>query len=429
MNLRAARVVLIAVAVATATPAHTSEPKLSIDGRVLDERSRPVAGATVQVYTARPRVGLGSTCPSCYPECAKSAVTDRRGRFSITGLGDHLLYRLLFVAEGRVPEFLDLVDPKRGAIEQVLLVEDTVLAPGLRATVGHVLNPAGKPVAGATLSPVAIRVGQGMMFGSLSGLNARIPPLVLTDAKGEFRLVGPDSITAWVVQVHARDLAPKAFGHVAADGTWNALRLETGAVVTGVLLREGRPVSGAVLNRAQLDRRAEGALPPDTIATDERGRFMFVNVPAARDYAFSGVVGTMGSWALRTVVRTVGENDSTTELPVMNLERGYRLAGHVKLADGSPVPAGTELSLSRTLAQSSMVLPLDAEGRFEIDGLPPETVTLGIRVPGYRIAAATPWLTVSMRPYLSIPMLRDRTGLEILLEPRENSTTNGPPRP
>ena len=411
--VRACVAVIAMTAVATA-----AEPKLAIEGRVLDAESKPIAGATVHVYTAQPRVGLGSTCPSCYPECGKTAITDRKGRYKLSGLSDQLLYRLLFVASDRVPEFRERVDPLAGLVEQVLRFRDTSAAPGLRMIVGHIVDPHGEPVAGASVSPRGISVGDGTMFGDFSRMNARIQPIAVTDANGTFHLGGPDSITSWILYVEARDLAPAVFQHVGAERKDDLLRLEAGAIVTGEVLREGKPLAGAVLGISQIDRNAATSVEPDTIATDERGRFTFVNVPPAQDYAFSGVIGTTGSWALRTIVRTVGENDSTTVLPPLHLEPGFRLDGRVSLADGKPLPAGTELSLGREFAAHSMVVPLDADGRFRIEGLPPETITLSVRIQGYRIKPTTRGLVNPMWPIVRIPMLRDRANVEIELEPK-----------
>src|SRR6266508_2475342 len=104
---------------------------LTLQGRVASPEGKPIAGARVYVYTAQPRVGIGSACPSCYPECGKTVVTDSKGRFTIAGLSDGLFFRLLFVADGRVPLFHDKVDPLSGPLEQVLRGRDSVLAPGL----------------------------------------------------------------------------------------------------------------------------------------------------------------------------------------------------------------------------------------------------------------------------------------------------------
>jgi uncharacterized GH25 family protein len=407
------------------------ESGLTLRGRFVDPGASPVPGAKVFVYTAAPRVGVGSACPSCYPECGKTATTDKRGRFELAGLSDRLLYRLFFVANGRVPEFRERVDPAAGSFDQVLCVRDSVLAPGLRTTVGHVVDSHGDPVAGATIFARGIQTsGDRVMFGASHGLNARVDPGSVTDANGEFRITGPDSVEKWVLLVEARNLSPKVFPDVVPGGG-NLLRLETGATVTGLVLRDGQPCPGAVIGMRQVDGNAFSYVEPDTIASDERGRFTFSNVPSNDDYAFSGVIGSMGPWALRTIVRTVAETDSVTALPPFSLERGYRLAGRVTLSDGEPLPAGTELSLGRQLATKPMVLTLGGDGRFAIDGLPPETIVLLVRLRGYHIAPGTPGYVGAWQSGVRIAMLRDREGVHIVLDPNPATTTaaGGSPRP
>lgn len=421
----------LALGLLPASPALSAEARLTLEGRVTTPETRPIAGATVFVYTAQPRVGIGSNCPSCYPECGKSAVTDRKGRFRIAGLGDQLLYRLLFVADGRVPEFRGRIDPLAGPVEQVLHARDTVLTPGLRTLVGHVVDSRGQPVPGASVSTRGIQTADGRTtFGSIANMNARIDPIAVTDANGEFRLTGPDSVQSWVLEVTARGLAPKAFAEVGDGGVGTLLRLDPGATVTGVVTREGQPVPGAAIGISMIDRSAMNSVSPDTVAADERGRFTFANVPASQDYAFSGVVGSMGPWALRTIVRTVGEDDSTTTLPNLALERGFRLAGRVTLSDGKPVPPGTELVLGRTLAAGNLTVPLGAGARFAFEGLPAETVQLRVRVPGYHVAPTTAGYAGRMSG-VRIAMLRDHEDAEILLEPDppKAAATSASPHP
>jgi len=432
VTLQARLATSIAAAAVVAATAHAAETKLTIQGRVLTSAAKPLPGAHVYVYTAGPRVGVGSACPSCYPECGKSATTDGQGRFEIPQLSDRLLYELLFVADGRVPEFRERVDPLAGRLEQVLRVRDSVLAPGLRTTVGHVVDGHGVRVAGASVFTRGIQTADGsVMFGSLGHVNARIDEGAVTDASGEFRITGPDSIVRWVLLVKARNLSPNVFADVGAGADGGLLKLDVGATVTGRVLRNGQPVPGAVIGMRQVDGNAYSAVDADTIASDERGRFTFANVPPAQDYAFSGVVGSMGPWALRTTVRTVGETDSVTELPPLSLERGLRLKGRVTLSDGKPVPAGTELAIGRQLAAQPMLLALDADGRFEIEGLPPEAIDLLVRLRGYHLAPATPGYRGQWMSGVRIAMLHDRDDVQIVLDPNppEKTASGASPRP
>jgi len=402
--------------------AHATEAGLTLQGRVSTQAGKPVAGARVYIYTAQPRVGIGAACPSCYPECAKSAATDRSGHYTIAGLGDHLLYRVLFVANGRVPEFRDRVDPLAGPLDETLRVRDTTIAPGLRTLVGHVVDAGGQPVAGATVTPEGMHVGDGVVFSDLHAINARIDPVVVSDGEGEFRLTGPDSVRAWVLRVNARSLAPRMFPDVDAGPGQALLKLTTGATLTGLVMREGTPVPNVPVCIDQVERDAMSFTRLDTVATDERGRFTFVNVPAGQDYAFATVIGSLGPWALRTVVRTAGEDDSTTTMPPFQLERGLRLSGQVVLADGKPCPKGTELAIGRQLTVGTVTVPVDEQGRFSIEGLPPETVYLNVRLRGYRFAPGNLGFSSPARS-LRVPMLRDRTGMTIQLEPSPPRTT------
>src|SRR4029077_3435686 len=122
--------------------------------------------------------------------------------------------------------------------------------------------------------------------------------------------------------VKARSLSPKNFPDV-ENGTKDALlKLEPGATLTGLVMRYGAPVQGVPICIDMVEREASTYVRLDTVATDAQGRYTLVNVPAGRDYALTSVVGALGPWALRTVVRTAGEDDSVTSLPPLHLERG-----------------------------------------------------------------------------------------------------------
>ena len=97
----------------------------TLSGVVEDAAGKPLPKASVFIRTAAPRQGVGVLCPSCYPDCVKSAVTDSQGRFAFTDLDRDLVFRLLAVAEGHVPAQSEkAADPKAGPVKFALKPHD-----------------------------------------------------------------------------------------------------------------------------------------------------------------------------------------------------------------------------------------------------------------------------------------------------------------
>jgi protocatechuate 3,4-dioxygenase beta subunit len=155
---------------------------------VTDAAGRPLAGATVYVYTAGPRQGSSPFCPSCYADCGKRRVTDARGRFRIPAVDPGLVFRLLAVRDGYEPAFLAAADPRQG--ESVLKLRPTDRSPDPeRLITGRIVDPSGAPVVGATVEPVGYRTFDGGEFGTTPGLD----PLAISDQRGEFRFRVPEA--------------------------------------------------------------------------------------------------------------------------------------------------------------------------------------------------------------------------------------------
>jgi hypothetical protein len=74
--------------------------------------------------------------------------------------------------------------------------------------------------------------------------------------------------------------------------------------------------------------------------------------------------------------------------------------------------------VSREDAWDSLSVDLDAEGRFEVGGLPTERYTLSIRLSGYEVSSKN-HSSDSQNPGRLIGMIdQDIDGLKILMEPR-----------
>lgn len=131
---------LLCVSTVSASPARGN-----LAGKVVDAAQKPIPQATVLIYTAKPRVGLGVLCPSCYVDCGKKATTDAAGKFLIAELGPDLLFRVLVVAEGFKPQFAKDVDPLQKPLDVQLEAMPSDLS-GRSVLRGRVLDEAGKPV-------------------------------------------------------------------------------------------------------------------------------------------------------------------------------------------------------------------------------------------------------------------------------------------
>src|SRR5436190_15140964 len=90
---------------------------VDLSGTIIGEDQKPILGATVYVYSAAPKKGAATINAFDYPDCAKSAVADATGAFTIVGVDSNLTFRLLVVADGRRPLILKKVDPARGAMK------------------------------------------------------------------------------------------------------------------------------------------------------------------------------------------------------------------------------------------------------------------------------------------------------------------------
>ena len=328
--------------------------------------------------------------PSCYPDCRKTAATDGEGRFSIRALSDSLRFRVLVVAKGWDPQFVDKVDPLEGPVEFRLAHRRPEAGDPQHSLRGQVLDPMSQPVVGATLEPFGYYKATGgdqymMRFGPSPGTD----PLCVTDEQGHFSLALGDTGVDWYIRVRARDLAPQLLSRQPASGTPITVWMRHGATVTGKLLVEDRPLPGVAVGLLQAERASQySAYGRDEIATDERGVFTFSNVTPGQDYLVHGKM---------TTLRDFRALDTTTRSCAGRRERGGRRgspgrARAARVGSGDDVrrgPAAAEHSVAAALdnAFDAQSLVLDASGRFDFHGVPPGDVVFAVRLSGLSIRA------------------------------------------
>jgi hypothetical protein len=103
----------------------------------------------------------------------------------------------------------------------------------------------------------------------------------------------------------------------------------------------------------------------------------------------------------------VGKEASRTDLGVISLTSGWRVAGQVRVANAKTLPVGSRLILGRDGAWDFSVIDLPADGRFDLPNVPGEAVSLRVGMAGYRAAGVPPKLG---------RLESDRTGLILLME-------------
>ena len=425
-----ALVLATAIALSAAGPGRAEAP---LSGRVLDPDGHPAQKASVFIYTASVRTGTSPYCPSCYPDCRKRTTTDRDGHFSIPALSDSLLFRVLVVARGWDPVFVAKVDPPAGPVEFRLVHRRLAKFDPDRTLRGRVVDPHGRPVVGATLEPFGFRKDMGSghymaRFGPSPGTD----PLGVTDGRGEFALALGDSGVRWYVRVSARDLAPMQLHEQPASARPITVRMGYGGMVTGRLLKDGKPLPGVRVGMVQVDRNAEfDAYGRDEIATDERGTFTFSNVTPGMDYYVHGKMESLRDFgALDTVRVHVRGDDDVARVGDLALVPGRRVAGRVVLSGGHPVPPGTRLLLALDIAFDAQTQTLDGEGHFDLRAVPPGDAMLVVRVKGYRLARASSGYTEAYGfPTCAVAGDRDVEGLNLVLEPAEPQPGPGGPTP
>lgn len=310
---------------------------LRLEGRVRDRDGRPLRAAA----TAWARLPNAATGGRSRSDRSWSVACDAEGRFVLDDLPPGASTP---AGEGAGPHAavvaLSIQHPEhaRTRLPQVLVVADgppleVTLAP-IVALVGRVVDPEGRPLAGARVQAY--------------GTDQRAEESVVTDPEGRFTLAGVPARS--IVLQAAREGFATARLAVTAPVESVVLRLEElGPPLRGrVVLAGGEPAVGfAVLVVAEKETgdSLEAAAVRYSADTDAAGAFSIAGVPAGRTF----------------LVRAAG--------------RGFDVRARGVAAGGEPVtlrlPSVQELvaMVEAAGAGSAVVTVLDAEGRRVVDAV------------------------------------------------------------
>lgn len=392
MNLRNIIAHLIAFICCVIAPAQAADSDSRLEGMVSTTDGQPITNALVIVYSAAPREGLSVVCPTCYPDCGRRTFTDAEGRFSIEKVNPDLMFRLLVAAMGYRPDYIRDADPLFGGAQLRLKPLRFKDGPVENRVVGKLIDPAGRAVPGARITADGTRYGPYSYSSSTSG---KVDPMAVSDENGEFFLVCTNGINAITVTIDVRGLAKRKMW--LDTGKAHLIRLKEGVAVTGRLMHAGKPIPGATVSMNTQERSSEVFLRGFDIATDSEGRFRMPNIPAETKFFLYTKMKEMQELGVALGPQPVdtGANGTTTDLGELELRPSYFLRGRVVAADGKPLPARTSINLGLEDAWDNQSARLDDEGWFEFLGVPADSLSLSIRVPGYRISAKNPskdWL-------------------------------------
>ena len=328
------------------------EPGLTLAGQVTDAKGNGIPKADVHLIFMTERMGgmLG-----------QPAHTDADGRFEIRGLPTGRRYSVNVMANGYGNDNR-MVEASDAATRRIDL-EPFQLALADRRIAGVVVDDEDKPVRGAMINTY----GSGQ-----PNLNAQ------TDAKGRFSF---DRVCAGPITIYANNQRGNAYGNgsTVAEGGDTNITVKLGVnqpmgdmasarvKVTGTIQApDGQPAPKVVVTLFPFSNQE------DEKRTDAQGRFTLT----ANPNQFGG-----GQEVQRVVIaRDLSHNwataldidEDTTNAP-LKLEPGLSIAGRVTDASGKPIPkAEAHLVFMTERMSNSLGQPAraDADGRFEIKGLP-----------------------------------------------------------
>ncbi|MDR3621902.1 MAG: hypothetical protein P4L85_21300 [Paludisphaera borealis] len=383
-------------------------------GRVVTSDGAPVVGAHVSIDTAGVRKGTSPLCPSCYLDCRKSAETDEKGEFRIAAVDPDLLFNVLVVADGFRPTFAMKSDPLKEPVKVALTAFDPSKFEANRILKGVVVDAAGRPLAGIKLTP------RGFATEAFRGFSPDIlDRLVVTNQKGEFVMTSKSPMEYADLLATGSGVAPRIFHGCKPEANPQKLTMTPGATLTGRVVRDGKPVAGCEVGLVQVSRSADGYLGETSVGTDSDGRFTFVNVHPDESvfvYTLMGSIKDAGAADAKKI--RVGGEGATTDAGDFLVVRGHTIKGRVLLSDDKPVPPNTRLLISREDAWDFRYVDLDAEGRFEVDGLPTERYSLSVALKGYEVSPKNHSIDPQNARSLVGMIDQDIDGLKILMEPR-----------
>lgn len=365
-----------------------------IEGVVVSASGEPVADCTVTLANAgaedHPAASVFAAIGAMAGRRGDSEKTDAEGRFVFDEV-DPGAYIVEAALRGSGEAESEPVDIAEGQSRTGLRL---VLEVGVRVA-GSVRDPAGAPVAGASVSLISTAPGgdesMTVMAGLVPGMNAGVSGR--TNEAGEFELldIAPGAYTLTAQHTaFARATVPGVEVTKGRDVTGLAVRLAEGSKVSGRIARDGQPRGGVVVNLM-------GENGSFMAFTDANGEFNLDHVPqgtymaTAVDMQNMAAEGMAGMDQTQRVVDI--EDGKPAEIDFSPLPGSVPVTGQLTTPvqgmtvatlrrEGGMSPLEVQqgslrdqMALAQNLVGTAMVGP---DGSFAFNDVPPGTYILDV---------------------------------------------------
>ncbi len=369
----------------------------------------PAAGPLVlagQVVDASGRKPIPDARVWAAAEPGAVVRTDAEGRFRLAAPG-----RRRFDLEAVAPGYLR----RRVAIARPQLVSrqvGTVALARAGRLRGRVVDPQGRPLAGAAVLAIPLGAVGGRAFSPADPVADR----ATTDEGGRFELLAVRPEQSYEVRALLAGALPAARrataddprltgarGKAEVDGGLVLVLAPARAAVGKVQDPAGRPIAGAeavarpaLRPGSAVDAPAEDGEPlVRSSPSDARGVFRLPELPAAEVELAVRRAGYAPAVFAALRIPAGGLPEEPVDLGVVTLRPGATLAGRVIDHRGQAVPGGEVFVLARPASPDAAeralhglkpAAPLAADGRFALDDLAAGApVHLAVRAPGFLI--------------------------------------------
>jgi hypothetical protein len=370
----------------SAPPSGLAANYSTLHGKVTDADGAALPNIRVDISTAAPKVGPGVFCPSCYLDCKKWAKTDEQGEFTIDKLDPHLKFRIVAAGPNHRAQQTELIDPSAGPLT-IALTKRATNIDDEHSIHGIIKSDLGIPIEGALVEPLGGQTASRRWWGPVD------VDSTVSDHEGKFTLDLPTGLNGLDIRVHADGYCSVQSDLVPPGPQLLPIQMDQGATVRGKLVHGGKPVSNMSIAVVQINRGPQDGIFIAAMGdvTRDDGSFEFKCLPPNQQYVLYSVVGdarrTENAYVLTTKKFMAPSSGKTRDLGTHSVTSPIAIRGQVVEVNDSPLPPNTKIIFGRDPAWDLISVPVQADGRFEIKGLPPETYEIGLSDRGLELVA------------------------------------------